>query len=392
MQVVILAAGNGTRLRPLTLTKPKPLLPIADTFSLKHNLDQLPRGVTEVILVIGYGGRMIKKEIGDNYRGMKIKYVLQKRRLGTGDAAKKAAHFIKGKFLLLYGDDLYDKEDIKRCVRKNPSVSLKRVDNPSNFGVIVVKGSKVVKIIEKPKKPLSNLVNSGLYFVDKSIFNFTIRKSTRGEYEFTDYLKKITEKDQLYFTLAKDWIAISHLWNLFDANELLLGKIQRKISAKIEKNVITEGKVVIGKGTTVKSGSIIKGPVYIGKNCQIGPNSFIRSSTSIQDDCKVGQAVEVKNSIIGRGTKIPHLSYIADSIIGENCNLAAGTTTANLRHDNGNVKTMVRGVLLDTFRRKFGTIIGDNVKTGVGTLIYPGRKIWPEKTTLPGEIVKKDIS
>jgi len=391
MQAVILTAGKGTRLRPLTLTRPKPLLPIANTFSLKYNLDQLPKRVKEVILIVGYKKEMVREEIGNSYRGMRMKYIFQEKQQGTGDAAKKAASFLRGKFLLLYGDDLYNKEDIKRCLLKNPSVSLKKIENPTLFGVITVKGGKVTKLVEKPKESLSGLVNSGLYFVDKSIFKFKIKKSKRGEYEFTDYLKKLIEKNQLYFTLAKNWLPISHLWNLLDANEFLLSKIQKKISGKVEKNVIIKGKVMLGRGTIVKSGSVIEGPVYIGENCQIGPNSFIRPSTSVQDNCKVGQAVEIKNSIIGKNTKIPHLSYIADSIIGENCNLAAGTLIANLRHDNNSVKTVVKGVLLDTFRRKFGTVIGNNVKTGIGTLVYPGRKIWPGKATLPGEIVKKDI-
>lgn len=390
-QAVILAAGEGTRLRPLTLIKPKPLLPIVNTFALKHNLDQLPEIVKEVILVIGYKREMIKKEIGNINKGKKIRYVIQEKQQGTGDAAKKAVPFLKDKFLLLYGDDLYDKEDIKNCLLKNPSVSLKGVKDPSNFGAILTKGQKVIKILEKTKKPISNLVNTGLYFIDKSIFDFEIKKSKRGEYEFTDYLKKIIEQDKLYFTLAKNWMPISNLWNLLDANKFLLSKLPGKIVGKIEKNVTLRGKVVIERGTTVKSGSFIEGPVYIGKNCQIGPNSFIRPSTSIQDNCKIGQAVEIKNSIVGKNTKIPHLSYIGDSIIGEDCNLAAGTIIANLRHDEKSIKTWVKGVLIDTGRRKFGTVIGANVKTGIGTLIYPGRKIWPGKTTLPGEIVKEDI-
>jgi len=391
MQAVILVAGKGTRLRPLTLTTPKPLLPIANTFSLKYNLDQLPKRVKEVILVVGYKKEMIREEIGRNYRGMKIKYVLQEKQQGTGDAAQKAVSSLKGKFLLLYGDDLYDKNDIKSCITKSPSVSLKKVENPSNFGVLIVKGKKIIKLVEKPTKPLSSLVNTGLYFLDKSIFNFKINKSKRGEYEFTDYLKKLIKRNQLYFTLAKNWLPISHLWDLLDTNEFLLNKIRRKVLGKTEKNVTLRGEVVVGKGTIIKNGSFIEGPTYIGKDCQIGPNSFIRPATSIQDNCKIGQAVEVKNSIVGRGTKIPHISYIADSIIGENCNLAAGTIVANLRHDNKSVKTIIKGILIDTNRRKFGTVIGDNVKTGTGTLIYPGRKIWPEKTTLPGEIIKKDI-
>ena len=104
----------------------------------------------------------------------------------------------------------------------------------------------------------------------------------------------------------------------------------------------------------------------------------------------VGQAVEVKNSVIGDGSKVPHLSYVGDSVIGEDCNLGAGTVIANLKHEKSNVKSMIKGKIIDTGRRKFGASIGDNVKTAINTSIYPGRKLFPDTTTLPGEVVKKD--
>jgi len=150
--------------------------------------------------------------------------------------------------------------------------------------------------------------------------------------------------------------------------------------------------VIVKEGTVIKSGVYIEGPVYIGKDCIIGPNCFLRAGTVIEDGCRIGQAVEVKNSLVGKGTFASHLAYIGDSIIGENCNFGAGTITANFRHDKQSIKTTVKDQLIDTKRVKFGTVMGDNVKTGIHTIIYPGRKIWSGKTTLPGEKVEKDIN
>jgi bifunctional UDP-N-acetylglucosamine pyrophosphorylase/glucosamine-1-phosphate N-acetyltransferase len=138
------------------------------------------------------------------------------------------------------------------------------------------------------------------------------------------------------------------------------------------------------------SGTYIKGNVIIGENCLIGPNCYLRGNTSIGNGCHIGQAVEIKNSIIMDNAKVPHLSYIGDSVIGKNSNLGAGTITANLKHDNENVRSVVKGKIVDTGRRKLGTIIADDVHTGINTTIYPGRKIWPGVSTLPGEIIDKD--
>ena len=159
----------------------------------------------------------------------------------------------------------------------------------------------------------------------------------------------------------------------------------------MEKNCQIEGAVIIGEKTIIKSGSYIEGPVYIGKNCQIGPNCYLKKYTTIRDNCRIGQAVEIKNSIVGENSNISHLSYVGDSIIGDNCNLGAGTIAANLRHDHATIRTKVNGGLVDTGRNKFGTVFGDNAKSGAGTIIYPGRKIWSNKSSIPGEVIKKDI-
>ena len=389
-QAVILCAGPGTRIYPLTLTKPKPLLKICGKTILEYNLDQLQGLVKEAILVIGYKGEQIKEFLGDKYKNIDIKYVWQKQALGTGDAAKLASSLIKDKFLLLYGDDLYDKQDIKKCIGKFPCILLRKVQEPSAFGQVEIEHNNVKCLVEKPKKDVSDLVNTGVYYLDKSIFDFNIKKSSRGEYEFTDYIKHFIKTEKLNYEIAENWVPVSCVWNLLDVNEFLLDKAKKKNLGICDKNSIINGKVIIEKGSVIKNGVRIEGPAYIGKDCVIGPNAFIRKHSCIGDGCRVGQAVEIKNSIIGQGTFVPHLSYVGDSVIGDNCNFGARTIIANLRHDGADVKTMVKGKLVNTKRRKFGTVFGDNVKAGIGTLVYPGRKIWPDKLTKPGEIIKKD--
>jgi len=390
-QAVILAAGEGTRVRPLTITRPKPSLKVLGRSILEYNLEALSSLVNEVILVVGYKGKEVERTIGHRFKNLKIKYVWQEKQLGTAHAARKVKGLIEDKFLLLNGDDVYSKEDIKSCLKKFPSILLGKVKDPSKFGVVLTEKGFVKDIIEKPEKPVSDLVNTGLYFLNKSIFDFRIKKSKRGEYEFTDLIKKFIKKRKLYFKVAKGWIPLSFSWNLLDLNEFLLKKAKGKKEGKIEKYCKILGKVIIEKGAEIKSGTYIEGPAYIGRNSKIGPNSYIRPFTCIGEECRIGQAVEIKNSIIGDGTHIAHLSYVGDSIIGENCNLGAGTIIANLRFDSKTIKTRVKGKIVDTGRRKFGCVFGDNVKTGIHVSIMPGVLVGANSIIGPNSVVFENI-
>lgn len=391
IQAVIMAAGKSTRTWPLTLTKPKPLLKVMNKEIIKHNLDALQGLVSEVIIIVGFKKEMIIEEIGHKYGKLKIRYAEQKRQLGTGHALKYVEKLIKGKFIVMGGDDIFSKKDIKACLRHKYAVLGCKVEDPGRFGVFVVKGKEVKKVVEKPKKFVSGIANAGLYVFDKSVFKFKLRKSQRGEYEIVDYINALIKKERVVCEKVKwRWLSVGNPWDLIEANSVLVSEIKNDIKGKVEKNVIVKGKLKAGKGTEILSGTYIKGNVIIGENCLIGPNCYLRGNTSIGNGCHIGQAVEIKNSVIMDNAKVPHLSYIGDSVIGENSNLGAGTITANLKHDNKNVRSVVKGKIVDTGRRKFGTIIADDVHTGINTTIYPGRKIRPGVSTLPGEIIDKD--
>lgn len=390
MQAIILGAGKGTRTYPLTVVKPKGLLKAANTTIIEHNLTQLIGIVNEVIIIVS--NNYIKEYLGDSFKGIKLKYIIQKEASGTGYAVLCAKKFLKETFIVMNGDDFFSKKDIKKCVKHNYCILGKEVNDLYRFGELVIKENKVKAIAEKPDKE-KGIANTGLYVLDKEIFSHELKKSSRGEYEIVDYIKFLVDsgKNVNYEIVEDYWLATSYPWNLLETNEFFLNRIKKKIKGIIEKNVTIKGEVVIAKGTLVKSGAYIEGPVVIGENCVIGPNCYIRASTSIGNNSKVGNAVDIKNSIIGENTCIAHLAYIGDSVIGDNVNVAAGVITANLRHDGKNIKTPVKGKIVDAGRRKLGAIVGDNVKLGINTSIYPGRKIWPDKTTLPCEIVKKDI-
>ncbi|MFT4176508.1 MAG: hypothetical protein QM627_07610 [Luteolibacter sp.] len=193
--------------------------------------------------------------------------------------------------------------------------------------------------------------------------------------------------------VAKSSFIISHPWDFLRANEQYVSQLsENRIEGEVHPLSVIEGTVHIGKGTRILPGVFIEGNVVIGANCKIGPNCYLRGNTSIGNNCHIGQSVEIKNCLILSKTNVGHLSYVGDSVLGEKVNFGAGTTTSNLRHDGKNHFSSVNGALVDTGRRKFGTIVGDHVHTGINTSIYPGRKLWPNTSTRPGEIVQRDIT
>ena len=376
------------------------MLPVANRTILEYNLIQLQQTklIDKAVIVVGFGSEQIMTKFGNSYRKMKLAYAFQTEQLGTGHALLQAEKFVAGekKFLVIMGDDIYGSSDFKRCLAHGSCILAKKVANVSSFGKIVSDRGTLKSITEKPDESGSGLANTGCYVLPSPIFQLLrkLKKSGRGEYEITDAIKQLPN---VAVEEAEFWQPITYPWSLLDANEALLREKEKSKpeihkTAVVEKYATLKDYVAVGKGTVIKNGAYIEGPVVIGENCIIGPNCYIRPYTSIGNHCKIGNAVEVKNAILMDGAVIGHLSYCADSVIGKSVNFGAGTITANLRHDNGSVKSVVKGQLVNTGRRKFGTIIGDGAKTAIHTSIYPGRKIWPGKTTLPGEIIRKDVT
>jgi bifunctional UDP-N-acetylglucosamine pyrophosphorylase/glucosamine-1-phosphate N-acetyltransferase len=401
LKAFILAAGEGTRMRPLTANIPKPLLPVAGKPFIVHMINGLKEaGVKEATILIGWRGRRVKEFLKDGKNlGVKIRYEEQERRLGTAHAIGLAKNHMKGKFICLNGDIILPSKSLREFIEfsrgKGNVVGLTRVEDSSSFGVVELKGGIIQEIEEKPKRPKSDLINAGIYMLQPEIFNAIARtkKSSRREYEITDSLKILMKKKKVYgFPIPGDWIDVGRPWDLLKANAILMKGVRSKKEGEIDKNVTLEEKVRIGKGTRVRSGTTIRGPVVIGEDCKIGPNCLIRGSTYIGNGCKVGAASEVKNSIIMNDSHIPHHNYVGDSILGERCNLGSGTKIANLRLDENNIRVFIKGRRIDTGLRKLGAIIGDDVKTGINASIDSGTIIGEGAFVGPGAYAEGFIS
>jgi len=394
VKAVILAAGEGSRMRPLTYSRPKVMIPVANKPILEHLLIEVAEaGIREFIFVVGYHEEQVRDYFGSGDKwGVSIDYCAQRKQLGTADAIKMVEDLIDGKFLVVNGDIVVSQKDISSLANGNGiTMSVVEVEDIEDLGLVELEEGKVVHVYEKVEKPPSRIANAGLYLFTPDIFAAISQTSTspRGEYEITDSLQLLIDQGHhISYQKIEYWLDISYPWDLLPANESLLAGTKAQNLGEIEENVVVKGMVSIGKDTVVRSGSYIIGPVIIGQDCEIGPNCYIRPHTSIGDGCHIGSAVEVKNSIIMRGSKIPHHNYVGDSIIGEECNLGAGAKIANLRLDEQEI--WIAGK--NTKRRKLGAIIGDKVKTGINASINIGTIIGNNTHIGPGAIASGVIS
>jgi UDP-N-acetylglucosamine diphosphorylase/glucosamine-1-phosphate N-acetyltransferase len=388
VKAVILAAGEGKRMHPLTYTRPKVMLPIANKPILEHLLTELKQaGFCQFLFVVGYHDEVVRSYFGDGGKwGVRTEYVTQSRQLGTAHAAQVSEGLVDEEFLLVNGDIVVAAEDVRRLLGKNPpALGIVEAEELGDAGVVEVEEERVTRILEKVKAPPSHLANAGVYFINRRIFDAIsrTRKSPRGEYELTDSLQLLIDEGCCVpYERLDRWLDVSYPWDLLTANEALLETVAAQNLGEVEQGVVVKGPVSIGKGTIVRAGSYIMGPVAIGGECEIGPNCYIRPSTAIGDSCHLGAAVEVKNSIIMRGTKIPHHNYIGDSIIGEGCNFGAGAKIANLRLDKGQIS--IAG--METKRRKLGAIIGDRVEIGINASVNVGSLIGDHTFIGPGAV------
>ena len=396
MQAVLMVAGKSTRTYPLTLTRPKPLLPVMNVPLIKHSLDQLAGLFDEAILIVGYRREMILDVLGDRYNGMAVKYVEQKKQLGTGHAILQAKPLVKDRFVALNGDDLFAHADLKKLTGFQNGALVKEVADPSQYGVFEIDGQdRVVNLVEKPKTFISNLANIGCYIFEPDIFTEIENTplSERGEIEITGAILSMAKKKPFHaIPISGFWLPTGFAWDLLHHQEFFMSTFNAsENNGEVENGATIKGAVAIGKGSLIRAGAYIEGPVIIGEQCDIGPNCYLRPYTSIGDFCRIGHAVEIKNSIVMDRCHIAHLSYIGDSVVGYDCNLGAGTITANVRHDGEAIHSFIKGKKFATGREKLGAILADGVKTGIHTSIYPGRKIWPNMTTRPGAVVDRDM-
>ena len=341
MKGIILHGGHGTRLRPLTHTGPKQLLPIANKpMSLYCVKTLIQAGVNEIAFIVGgTGAEKVKEFYGNGEKfNVKFSYIEQEFPKGIAHAISLCQNFINGeKFIVFLGDNIINKdisEYILNFQKSNVEASLLlcEVDNPSQFGIAEIKNNKIVNIVEKPKKPITNFAVTGIYCLTPHIFEIIkkLKPSWRNELEIADALQMlIEEENELTYEMITDfWKDTGTPKDIIQANKKILENMKEFQNGKNEEGVIISGKVMIEKGTIIKKGVKITGPVIIGKNCIIENNCEIKSNSSIGDNCQISECV-ISDSIIMSGCKFEGNFKIKNSIIGSNSKISENKNSIN---------------------------------------------------------------
>src|SRR3989344_1599605 len=367
MQAVLLAAGESSRFFPLNL-KHKCLVKIAGESLISHTVRAVKRaGITDITIVTG-NNRNFQDVLGNGKKfGVKIRYVIQEKPTGAGDALIVASKFLTGDFFLVNSnhvefDELKHAIDLNRGTNKEPVLLATPEPSQRKFGALKINGDRVLEISEKPKssRGFSNLRIVGVYFLNQD-FVKTLKKIPSTHYSLENALDKY----------AKEKRSISK-------------------KARIAGNAQIDGSVVIEEGAQVLENAVIKGPCYIGRNVFIGSNSLVRDGSDIEESAVIGAYMEVRGSLILEGTKT-HSGFIGDSVLGQNSKIGALFGTANVRLDRANVRSVVNGEKIDTGFGSLGAIIGDNVVIGERVSTMPGITIGNNAIIGPSTTVMRNV-
>lgn len=396
LQAAILAAGESSRFWPFSEKTQggghKSLFKIAGRPIVRYTVDGLLKhGIKDIILVHAPGmrGSFEKALAGAK---TKITYVTQPQPLGTGDALKRAKEFIKNDFVLLNAAHIHSEKMIallkKARTGKKFGILTTETESPERYAVVTLGKSdkkKIVGIAEKPEKPETNIKTVGVYLLPLEFVRYLDEET--GEYALVEALHGfVKENDVREVRVEKETSSIKYAFDVLGAMDEIFSAQKRVVSkkAKIAKSAAIKGDVYVGDGTEILENTVIKGPAWIGKNCVIGNNAVIRPNTIIEDNVKIGAGTEIKHSCIGEGAHI-HSGYIGDSVIGENCRLAAGFITGNRRIDRENIKFTLpnfakqnlgwqagQNKIVDSGKTYLGCVMGANTKTGVYATTMPG--------------------
>jgi UDP-N-acetylglucosamine diphosphorylase / glucose-1-phosphate thymidylyltransferase / UDP-N-acetylgalactosamine diphosphorylase / glucosamine-1-phosphate N-acetyltransferase / galactosamine-1-phosphate N-acetyltransferase len=380
LKAVVLAAGEGTRLRPFTMSKPKGMIPVGNRPILEYIVEALVQNrVKDIVMVVGYRKDSILSHFEDGHRfGANIEYITQDKQLGTAHALILASQILDDEgFLTVSGDNLIDARLISDLLekKKGSSIVVTESEIPAKYGVVQIKGGRIEGLVEKPEGKVGNIINTGVYYFESDILRYFRDQVFDVERGITQTLAPyITSLDFTpVFTKGK-WIDAVYPWDLVNINSAALEFHGQGINGTVENGVTIKGAVSVGKGTRIRSGCYIEGPVSIGEGCDIGPNVTILPSTSIGNGVIIGPYTSVENCLVMSSVRIGSHSHLSHSVLDDGVKampgLFAPSGSGYCRMERELFKLSHVGALVGQ-----DTTIGSRVVISSGTVIGAGCRI-----------------
>ena len=388
MKALILTGGAGRTLVPFSSTRPKAMTVVAGGSLLRRTLAHLREvGVTDVTVVLGQHGEKVKSIFQDGQDlGVHLSYVEQERPGGIVDAILRArGRFMPGEFfILVYGDVVTSANPFHQVLQsfnsfKGPIAGVCLPGPPTQrYGNVYLSGTRIRKIVEKPTTAgLGNYVLAGVFVLPMEVF--TLLEKSGGDMERV--FDQLTQAPGLHASIWEEgWIDVEYPWDILAANRMVMDtweEAQISRHAIIEGNVTMTGPVRIERGSVIKAGVVLAGPCYIGRDCYVGNNVLVRAYSSLGAGSMIGYGVELKNCVLFGNLKVGRLSFVGDSVLGENVDIGSGTMTINENIDRTSVRVDVRGESVDSSLTKLGAFMGDDVKVGAGNTLAAGTVLAP---------------
>jgi len=385
MKAVILAAGEGTRLRPFTVSRPKVMIPIGNRPILEYVVRALAaNGITDIILVVGYMKERIMSFFGNGSRfGVKISYAIQEKQLGTAHAALAVRDQIKEDFIMVAGDNIIDAQVISDLLKHKGGLAMLVTDSemPSKYGVVQIESGRVVDIIEKPDKKVGNIINTVIYRLPPSIFDHLEKGVMAGKSGITHVLHSCMPRLKIEAVRSTGrWMDAVYPWDLIRLNEYAFSLSGQETTGTLESGVTMRGPVFVGAGSRIRAGCYIEGAVSIGEGCEIGPYVTIFPTTSIGNGVHIAPYTYVNNSMIMNNVSIGSHSHISRAVIDDGCRIMTGFSApsglAQVRVEDDFFKVEKAGSMVGEFTQigpkvvlSAGTIVGANSRVGDGAKV-----------------------
>jgi len=377
MKAIILAAGEGRRLRPFTHSRPKVMINVANKPIVGYVVDALvANGIKDIVMVVGYKKEHIMSHFEDGRRfGASITYVEQDKQIGMAHALTMAKPHVDSDFIVLPGDNIIDDKlvhDIANC-RDTPALAITDSEMPSKYGVVQLSGDRVTGMVEKPEKGVGRMISTGIFKLHADAMDYIQETVAKGHTGLSDVTQEMMNQGTtLYGVRSRGiWIDAVYPWDLVALNEMAMRNAEKRTAGTVEPGAIIKGDVAIGKDVIIRSNSYIVGPVIIGDGSEIGPFVHIEPATSIGENVKISPFTSVSNSVIGSDVTIGKGCILSSSVLDD------GTTVGpSFTADSGWTSIEWRGGLYKV--ENIGVMVGEDAKIG------------PQVSAAPGTVVGAD--